>query len=382
MSAGLLALLLLAAPQPPPAAAACGPDAWPLWKSYARRFISDDGRVVDRGAGDRTTSEGQAYGLFFALAAGDRPRFDRLLGWTRDNLARADLARHLPSWLWGRRRNGSWGVLDDNAASDADLWMAYALLEAGRLWRAPAYAELGRKLAGNLAAREVRDARGLGPVLLPGPRGFVLEKGRALRLNLSYLPPQLLRRLASLGVPGPWSELLRSTARILREGAPRGVAADWVLYRAGAGFGPDPQHGNLGSYDAIRVPLWVGMLSPQDPLRSELLPAVRGLLELTASKGLVPERVDTRALSAQGEGPVGFAAALLPLSRAAGDARTGARLQARLAAANRDGLYGDPPAYYDQNLALFGVGFDEGRFRFAEDGSLVPAWEAACASAR
>ena len=35
-----------------------------------------------------TTSEGQSYGLFFALAANDRKAFDLLLAWTRDNLAR------------------------------------------------------------------------------------------------------------------------------------------------------------------------------------------------------------------------------------------------------------------------------------------------------
>lgn len=380
MSAGLLALLLLSAPAA--GAPSCASAPWPLWESYARRFLSDDGRVVDRTAADRTTSEGQAYGLFFALAANDRPRFDRLLRWTRDNLARADLGRRLPSWLWGRRPDGRWGVLDENAASDADLWMAYALLEAGRLWRERSYEELGRSVAANVAAREVRRVPGLGATLLPGPRGFVSEKGRAVRLNPSYAPPQLLRRLAALGVPGPWEEVLGSAVRLLREGAPRGVAADWVLYRAGAGFGPDSQHGSLGSYDAIRVPLWVGMLAPEEPLRARLVPAVRGLLELTAASGKVPERVDARARTSQGEGPPGFAAALLPLSRGPVDARVRGLLEARLAAAGRAGLYGEPPAYYDQNLALFGKGFDEGRFRFGADGSLLPAWETACPPAR
>jgi endo-1,4-beta-D-glucanase Y len=33
-------------------------------------------RVIDRQGGDRTTSEGQSYGLFFALVANDRARFE------------------------------------------------------------------------------------------------------------------------------------------------------------------------------------------------------------------------------------------------------------------------------------------------------------------
>ena len=44
----------------------------------------------------------------------------------------------------------------------------------------------------------------------------------------------------------------------------------------------------------------------------------------------------------------------------------------------RNDLYGEPPAYYDQNLALFGRGFVEGRFRFGADGALLTAWETRC----
>ncbi len=29
----------------------------------------------------------------------------------------------------------TWSVLDSNSASDGDIWMAWSLLEAGRLWK-------------------------------------------------------------------------------------------------------------------------------------------------------------------------------------------------------------------------------------------------------
>ena len=76
------------------AANPCEP-SWPLWNRYAGTFISGDGRVIDRTAGDRTTSEGQAYALFFSLVANDRALFQRLLAWTEQNLAQGDLARFL-----------------------------------------------------------------------------------------------------------------------------------------------------------------------------------------------------------------------------------------------------------------------------------------------
>jgi endoglucanase len=88
--------------------------------------------------------------------------FAQLLRWTGNNLAEGDLARHLPAWLWGRNEQQQWQVLDANNASDADLWIAYSLLEAGRLWQQPAYTQLGQRLLWRIAAQTVRKLPGLG----------------------------------------------------------------------------------------------------------------------------------------------------------------------------------------------------------------------------
>jgi endoglucanase len=350
--------------------------SWPHWREYVAAFVQGDGRVVDRTAQARSTSEGQAYALFLSLVANDRGTFDRVLSWTEANLAGGDLGRRLPAWLWGKDPQGRWRTLDENAASDADLWTAYALLEAGRLWSEPRYDRLARALLAQIASREVADVPGLGPTLLPAPSGFVLEGGKAWRLNPSYLPPQLLRRLAA--VPGPWRGVLASAERVVRATALHGVVADWVLYRDGAGFVPDPGKGPLGSYDAIRTYLWIGMLPRGDPLRASLASATGGLLRLLEERGEVPEQVDQRSLRGNGRAPVGFYAALLPLALARGDGGEVRELERRIDAARTDGLYGSPPTYYDQNLVLFGRGFADGRWRFERDGRVTPAWEEAC----
>src|SRR5215831_8398321 len=127
---------------------------WQLWKNYTAVFMDNQVRVIDHDASDRTTSEGQAYALFFALVANDRARFDGLLRWTELNLAGGDLGAHLPAWLWGQAPDKSWGVRDANPAADADLWMAYTLLEAGKAWREPRYTSLGRDLAKRIAVEE------------------------------------------------------------------------------------------------------------------------------------------------------------------------------------------------------------------------------------
>ena len=83
-------------------AGGCKQGAWPLWDAYVAHFIDAQGRVIDHTSGDRTTSEGQAYAMFFALADNDRATFDRVLSWTQANLANNDLENHLPAWLWGQ----------------------------------------------------------------------------------------------------------------------------------------------------------------------------------------------------------------------------------------------------------------------------------------
>src|SRR5262245_44672844 len=83
-------------------AISCTPRDWPrVWAAYTSWFMDGQIRVIDRDSGDRTTSEGQAYAMFFTLVANDRERFDKLLRWTELNLADGDLSARLPAWLWG-----------------------------------------------------------------------------------------------------------------------------------------------------------------------------------------------------------------------------------------------------------------------------------------
>src|SRR5207253_9506464 len=105
--------------------------------------------------------------------------------WTENNLAQGDLTAHLPAWIWGKRDDGSWGVIDTNPAADADLWIAYTLLEAGRLWQERRYTALGSVIAARIVRDETATLPGLGRTVLPGPVGFRL-RADAWRLNPSY----------------------------------------------------------------------------------------------------------------------------------------------------------------------------------------------------
>ena len=68
-----------------------------------------------------------------------------------------------------------------SSPSDADVWMAYTLLEAGAAWNEPRYTALGASLAQGIVEKEVIRMPSLGPVLLPGPTGF--QKDESVRLT-------------------------------------------------------------------------------------------------------------------------------------------------------------------------------------------------------
>ena len=168
--------------------------------------------------------------------------------------------------------------------------------------------------------------------------------------------------------------MLQSSLRVLRESAPAGLAPDWVGYDGGSrSFRIDAPE---GSYDAIRVYLWLGLTAPQDPARAALLAHFVPMAGVVERAGVPPETIDVRSGQVQGDGPVGFSAALLPflqaLERPAALARQLQRLHAEPPA---------PDAYYGQSLALFGQGAHQGRYRFDTDGSLLPAWLACPAPA-
>lgn len=344
-------------------------EPWAHWESFSAHFISPDGRVIDQTDGARTTSEGQAYALFFALVANDREQFDWLLSWTQDNLAQGDLRTHLPGWLWGEN-HGDWHLLDVNAAADADLWMIYTLLEASRLWHEPSYRRLAARMAQQVIDTEVDEIPGLGPMLVPGPEGFRLDE-TTWRLNPSYLPIPVIRRLAGAFPRGPWTQMVASTVALLEQSSNAGFLPDWVAYRVGDGFVDDPVAGSIGGYDAIRTYLWAGLTPEGDPASQRVAASVTGMVEHWRTTGVVPEFVES-GQPRPGQGPPGFIGVLLPAASDRADEL--ARLRVQLESHRQGDLYGSPPAYYDQVLLLFALGSVDGRYRFAADGRLEPRW--------
>ncbi|GHB62496.1 endoglucanase [Psychrosphaera saromensis] len=341
---------------------------WPLWQFFQDQFITESGRVVDPYDGDDiTTSEGQSYAMFFALVNNQPELFERLLQWTEQNLAQGDLANNLPAWKWGENAFGIGNIFDKNSASDSDLWILYTLLEASRLWNKPEYGRLAEQLANTILQGEVALVPELGYFLLPASTGFI-NKNTSITLNPSYVPMQLMDYFYTHLSDDRWRSLQQTSLLLTMESSLRGFSPDWVDYNIDK---KQFENATVGSYNAIRVYLWAGMLSPDSDhwpiLKLHFAKSVQFVNKLKA----VPESINTSMLAYNNLGNIGFDISFLPLITRLQYTELEQVMLTKIE--NSDLLTSD--SYYQSVLALYGLGWTEKRFEFSANGQLIVSWK-------
>lgn len=226
------------------------------WRDYVHDYVQSDGRVVDQTQGGITTSEGQAYAMLRALWLDDRGTFDRLRVWTQFNLQGGDPIA-LPAWRWGGRADGSWGVIDPQPASDADLLIVWSLLGAHRVWKDESYREQAVGLADRIWHDEVVEVGGRF-VLLPGPWAKTMEP---IWVNPSYVMPFVLRDLVIADSTHRWGRVLDDSYALLAEVTEKyALPPDWCFLDPVTGAVVDPQPAEVQrldfGFEALRLP-WV-----------------------------------------------------------------------------------------------------------------------------
>jgi endo-1,4-beta-D-glucanase Y len=230
------------------------------WLSYKKRFIAEQGRVIDTANEQVSHSEGQGYAMLLAVAAGDRATFEKLWSWTRANLmVRND---ELAAWRFDPQRRPAVG--DMNNASDGDLLIAWALTEAADHWDDVSYRMAARRIAVEVARKVVLFKTRLGALLLPAVAGFnASDRPDGPVVNLSYYVFPAFARLGAVAPEVDWVGLSRTGLDLLGAArpTPEALPADWIALegdraRPAEGFAPE------FAYNAVRIPLylaWAGV---------------------------------------------------------------------------------------------------------------------------
>jgi endoglucanase len=193
------------------------------------------------------------------------------------------------------------------------------------------------------------------------------------------MPLPILRRFAAVSPNGPWDEIATNTALLISVNNPKGYAVDWLSYESkpdgNAGFIVDPEKGERGSYDAIRVYLWAGMTSKKDPLATPIMKSLHGMTEAALKNGMPPEVINVQQGTFSGVSPIGFSAALLPFFKTSGQVDVLSKQlnrvnKAIVENASQQQTESARMPYYDYVLCLFGTGWIEKRYQFMPNGKL------------
>lgn len=233
------------------APAACAEDLkGPGWQSYKQRFVSPDGRVIDTGNGNVSHSEGQGFGMILAFAAEDRAAFASMWSWTKTHLSRTDTG--LLAWRFDPAQSEP--VKDPNNATDGDLLIAWALLNAAQAWNMPEYAQQSQSLRAAIL-REACTSHAGRRVLLPGRLGFVADG--VATLNPSYYVWPALDAFARL--EPLWNDVISDGADLIGAAAfgSWGLPTDWIQINAAGLVQPAAGRPARFGFDAVRVPLYL-----------------------------------------------------------------------------------------------------------------------------
>ncbi|PTB86135.1 cellulase [Pseudidiomarina aestuarii] len=335
------------------------------YQRMVNNLFAGNGRIIDRSDSRLiTTSEGQSYAMFFALIANDEARFEQLYKWTEDNLSRGQLSQNLPAWLWGEAATDDWRIIDENPASDADLIIAYTLIQAGMLWNKPRYIATGELLADLILRNETKELGGV-RVLLPAPYGF--DSDTKLTLNPSYYAIPMIDFLYRHTKDTRWQDVYQGIVPVF-EAHPQEYVSDWITLNTDWSLATEQQ--SAADYDAIRAYFWLALEAQRGGQHAHLVGQFDGIAKSIQSTGQVPEVVEWQTGDISGQANIGFHAILLPYIESTYPG--GMRLQTARVLAVDPGEYSDN--YYSLMLVLFGIGH-KSCYEFKKDGSLVVNWD-------
>lgn len=339
------------------------------WQSYRDRFIQSDGRVIDREDRDRTVSEGQAYAMLRAVAINDPVTFERTYTWAKHNLARRDaqgqLTDHLWAWHWGQREDDSWGIVDANFATDADIDAATALIWAAQRWRCPKYLDEAKAILDDIWEQGTVQLPDGQRQLLPGPKDAFFNQPDRLILNPSYFAPASFRLFAEVDPDRDWESLIDSGYAMLADlgqFSDTGLPPDWIIYnpitQTYRPLEPDFPLQSRYSFDAIRVWWRVGQDAAwnQEPRAKTYLQAqLPELIQRWEADGRLPARLSLDGLTESSYESTAHYAMLYSALLQVDPATAEEIYQQKLLPAYQDGFWDNDTAYYTQNLAWFGL---------------------------
>lgn len=226
------------------------------WHRYLDDYVRPDGRVVDVEKGGVSHSEGQAYGMFLAVAANDPVTFQRIYSFTMAHMrGRSD---RLVSWIYNP--NYFPRITDTNNATDGDIILAYSLTLAALKWDWPTYLQAANPIIDQIADELLVRKNGHW-IVKPAAFGFGREHEDGPVLNLSYYIYGAFLLFHAVTEDDRWLDAWRSGLELTERAVnlSGGFAPDWVTLNSQRWLSPANGFAPKSSYDAVRIPLYMAL---------------------------------------------------------------------------------------------------------------------------
>lgn len=234
-----------------------------LWQSYLTNNIIN-GRTIDQQHNSDTTSEGQSYTMIRSVWQNDPQVFSAAWRWTQQNL---QLPNRLFGWLWGRKTDGSYGILTsqggEHTAADADSLIALSLILAARRWHNGGYLTAAESIIRSIWQQEVVIING--QPLMAADNIEKTASANVVIVNPSYFQPYAYRLFAVYDKADNWSALVNNSYLFMAKvsaaklGSPvsDGLPPNWVaVNRYDGRLSKTANQGQNTHYgfNALRVP--------------------------------------------------------------------------------------------------------------------------------
>lgn len=235
-----------------------------LWRRYKDHKLEPGTyRTLDKSRHNITTSEGESYTMLRAVWQDDHKTFIRSWHWTKNNLQRKD---HLFSWKFGKKQDGSYGVLTkeggNNTAADGDEDIALALLMAYERWNQTKFVYQAKPIIQSIWEKEVVQVNGQ-PLLVAD--NLERKNGFSVLVNPSYFAPYEYKIFSEIDAKHNWMGLRDNSYKFLNKvmaadlnkSSSANIPPDWVRVRRFNGAARAANSSDLTtnlSYDAMRVP--------------------------------------------------------------------------------------------------------------------------------
>lgn len=219
-------------------------DEYNAWKAAHAQNCNNGSWVVKKDAGS-VVSEGIGYGMLLSANRSDRVLFDGLWKYYTDHLD----SKGLMNWATGVCDAA--GNNNANAATDGDLDVAMALIQANVAWPDGGYETLASALTDKIIQYETEECSGRA-ILRPGDAFGGCSDMSNAKINPSYFAPGYYRVFAQHfpTQAARWNALLDGSYELypLYQARMEGLVPDWSKVD-----GSD-WYSSVYSYDACRTP--------------------------------------------------------------------------------------------------------------------------------